>query len=147
SDGGGFTDFPCDEVLFTRGKIAARDRDETGQARNHLERDIPLYRWMRLLYRRQHVDICADEFFIHIESDVLSLVIHANEHVETPAFERAGKFLPDGIFKILIFAGYFNMNVEVAMIHAFDLNQYRQVLRFCAPGSETSHAVDHGVTS
>ena len=84
---------------------------------------------------------------VHIEFDVFALVVDANECINAAAFESAGDLLPDHVLEILILAWKFDVNVQVAVVHAFDFDEHRQIRRFRARGSEPGHAVDHGLTS
>ena len=80
---------------------------------------------MRFLQSGQHLDISANQFAINIQLDVLALVIHADEYIEAPALETAREFLPDDVLEILILAGNLDVNVEIPVVHAFDLDQCR----------------------
>ena len=84
---------------------------------------------------------------VRIELDVLPLVIDAHEHIQPAALEGTGKFLADDVFEVLIFARNFDVNIEISMVHAFDLDQHGQAGPFGASRSETGHAVDHELTS
>ena len=119
-----FGQFVGNELLLFRREIARRNGHEPRQACNHFESDVALY-GMRFLQSGQHLDISANQFAINIQLDVLALVIHADEYIEAPALETAREFLPDDVLEILILAGNLDVNVEIPVVHAFDLDQCR----------------------
>ena len=105
-----------------------------------------MYR-IRGLQFRQHVDICANQLLVDIELDVFAFVLNANKSIEPAALESSRNFLADDVFEILVFARNFDMNIEVTMVHTFNLNQHRQVRDLGTSGAKARHAVDHEVTS
>jgi hypothetical protein len=84
---------------------------------------------------------------IHVELDVLALVIDADESVKPPSLECGGKLLADDAFEILVFAGYFDVNIQIPVIHTLDLDKHGQVGCFGSTGAEARHAVNHELTS
>ena len=84
---------------------------------------------------------------VHIELDVLTLVIDSHEHIKPATLKGRRKLLTNDVFEILVFAGSLDVNIEITVVHAFDLDQHRQIRCLGASGPETGHAIDHEFTS
>jgi hypothetical protein len=84
---------------------------------------------------------------VNVQLDVFAFVIDANKSVHSAAPESAGDPLLDEVLEGLIFAGDFDVNIQITVVHALDFDEYRQIRRFRAGRSETGHAVDHEFTS
>ena len=105
-----------------------------------------MYRERRLQFR-QHFDVCAYQLLVHIQLDILPLVIDTNENIQPAAFESIRNFLADDVFKILVFTRNLDVNIEVSMVDALNLNQYGQTACLGPGGTKPGHAVDHELTS
>ena len=80
SDGCCFSEFLADEGHLIAGEITRRDRDKTGQARDHFQREVALNAVLILQFGH-HLDIGLNQVMVHIQPDVFAFVVDSDEGI------------------------------------------------------------------
>ena len=82
---------------------------------------------MKALFEVGHqIHICPNQLPICLEFDIFALVFDADESIESAALEGTGNPLANDIFKVLEFAWNLDVDVDVPVVHALDLDEHTE---------------------